>query len=56
MIIGRSRALVEWAGVVPLHNGAVTWIGQFNNQVIMTDIVAYLATDGITTQDIDDAI
>ena len=56
VVPGRYRALLEWAGVTPLQNGRVAWSGQFNNQASMTDIVAYVAANGVTVQDADDAI
>ena len=56
MVLGCYQALLKWVGVTPLQNGRVAWSGQFNNQASMTDIAAYVATNGITVQDTDDAI
>ena len=40
----------------PAQNGLVTWISQFNNQATMTNITAYIAANGITVHDTDDAV
>ena len=53
---GQYQALLEWAGVSPLHHGTMAWLGQFNNQATMTSIMAYLAAKRITVQDADNAI
>ena len=56
MVPGRYRYLLDWAAVAPLKNGTVAWLGQFNNQATMTDIAAYIATNGVTVHDADDAV
>ena len=42
--------------VSPLHHGTMAWLGQFNNQVTMTNIVVYLAANGVTVHDANDPI
>ena len=56
MVPGRYRYLLDWAAAALLKNGTVAWLGQFNNQATMTDITAYIAANGITVHDADDAV
>ena len=56
MVPGWYWYLPDWAAAAPLKNGTVTWLGQFNNQATMTDIVAYIAANGIMVHDADDAV
>ena len=56
MVPGQYRYLLDWAAAALLKNGTVAWLGQFNNQATMTDITAYIAANGITVHDADDAV
>ncbi|KAF8553602.1 hypothetical protein OG21DRAFT_1485264 [Imleria badia] len=56
LVPGRYRALLDWVMAAPRHDSPVAWIGEFTNQVTMTNIAAYLATNGITVHDADDAV
>jgi len=42
--------------VSPLNKGTVPWLGQFYNQVTMTDIAAYIAANGITIYNAGDVV
>ena len=56
MVPGWYWYLLDWAAAALLKNGTVVWLGQFNNQATMTDIAAYITTNGITVHDADDAV
>ena len=56
MVPGRYQYLLDWAAAALLKNGTVAWLGQFNNQATMTDIVAYIAANGVMVHDADDAV
>ena len=56
MVPGQYWYLLDWAAAAPLKNGTVAWLGQFNNQATMTDIVAYIAANGVMVHDADDAV
>ena len=56
MVPGWYRYLLDWAAAALLKNGTVAWLGQFNNQATMTDITAYIATNGVMVHDTNDAV
>ncbi|KAF8546296.1 hypothetical protein OG21DRAFT_1527923 [Imleria badia] len=47
---------LDWVMADLQHDGPVAWISEFTNQVTMTDIAAYLAANGVTIHDTDDAV
>ena len=56
MVPGWYWYLLEWASAAPLKNGPVIWIGQFDNQATMTNIVAYITANSVTVHNADDAV
>ncbi|KAI5989536.1 hypothetical protein EDD15DRAFT_2370602 [Pisolithus albus] len=53
---GRYRALLDCAEVAPHDGTRVPWEGEFTRSAGMADIAAYLAANGITPHDADDAL
>ncbi|KAI5983262.1 hypothetical protein EDD15DRAFT_2202249 [Pisolithus albus] len=53
---GRYRALLDCAKVAPRDGTCVPWEGEFTCSASMADITAYLAANGITPHDADDAL
>ncbi|KAI5988580.1 hypothetical protein EDD15DRAFT_2198945 [Pisolithus albus] len=53
---GCYRALLDCAEVAPCDSTRVPWEGEFTRSAGMADITAYLAANGITPHDADDAL
>ncbi|KAI5992519.1 hypothetical protein EDD15DRAFT_2197090 [Pisolithus albus] len=53
---GHYRALLDCAKVAPRDGTRVPWEGEFTRSASMADIAAYLAANGITPHDADDAL
>ena len=56
MIPGQYQYLYKWVMAASLKNGLVIWIGQFNSQATMTDIVVYITANGIIVHNANDAV
>ncbi|KAI5994630.1 hypothetical protein EDC04DRAFT_2613161 [Pisolithus marmoratus] len=53
---GQYRALLEWAEVAPAVSTPVPWEGGFTHLATMADVATYLAANGITYHNANDAL
>ena len=55
-VAGRYRSIIEWAGLSPAIGQAAEWVGSRESSAYtLTRVAAYLATNGVTYHDADDA-
>jgi len=55
-VVGRYRSIIEWAGLSPAIGQTAKWVGSRKSSAYtLTRVAAYLAANGVTYHDADDA-
>jgi len=55
-VAGRYRSIIEWAGLSPTIGQTAEWVGSRKSSAYtLTRVAAYLATNGVTYHDADNA-
>jgi len=55
-VAGRYRSIIEWAGLSPTIGQTAKWVGSCESSAYtLTRVAAYLAANGVTYHDADDA-
>ena len=55
-IVGHYHSIIKWAGVAPTVRQSMAWVGPHESaSYTLTHIAMYLATNGVTYHDADDA-